>query len=73
LAITGYDDAPITPFLYPALTSVRQPVAQVGRLVVDLLQQQIRGETPTQKGIVLSPELIVRASSDFPAPSGAVS
>lgn len=63
IAVTGYDDAPLAEFLHPPLTSVRQPILQVGQKVVELLLKQINGEEIAEKGILLKPELIVRQSS----------
>jgi DNA-binding LacI/PurR family transcriptional regulator len=63
LAITGYDDAPMSEFLHPPLTSVRQPIPEVGGQVIELLLKQIDDEAIDTKGILLDPELIVRESS----------
>ena len=63
LAITGYDDAPMSEFLHPPLTSVRQPIPEVGRQVIELLLKQIDDDEIEEKGILLAPELIVRESS----------
>jgi DNA-binding LacI/PurR family transcriptional regulator len=63
IAITGYDDIPMAEHFHPSLTTVRQPIYQVGQQVVDLLLRQINGEPITQKGLILSPELVIRESS----------
>lgn len=63
LAITGFDDFPLVQYTQPPLTSVRQPIDAVGQRVVDLLLKQIDGEEVQEKGILLKPQLIVRASS----------
>ena len=63
IAVTGYDNIPMAEFLYPPLTSVRQPIAAVGQKLVELLFQQINDEPIEEKGILLSPQLIVRESS----------
>lgn len=63
VAVTGYDDIPMAEFLHPPLTSVRQPIPEVGQYMVELLLEQINGEPVAQKGILLKPELVVRASS----------
>lgn len=63
LAITGFDDAPAAAILHPALTTVRQPIARVGEEVVKLVLKQINNEPIENKGILLAPELIIRASS----------
>lgn len=61
-AVTGYDDSPMAPFLHPPLTTVRQPIQQVGEQIVDLLLKQINGIAIDQKNILLRPELIIRDS-----------
>jgi DNA-binding LacI/PurR family transcriptional regulator len=63
IAITGYDDVPMTQYLHPPLTTVEQPIRQVGQHVVDLLLKQLNNEPIPQKGILLKPRLIVRESS----------
>lgn len=63
IAITGFDDIPMAAFLHPPLTTVRQPIAEVGEKVVDLLLKQINGEFIEEKGIILEPKLIIRESS----------
>ena len=63
IAITGFDDIPLVQYTQPPLTSVRQPIDAVGERVVDMLLKQIQGEVIDRKGVLLQPELIVRASS----------
>lgn len=62
IAVTGYDNVPLTEYLQPALTSVQQPIKEIGERVVDLLMRQIRGENIEQKGVLVKPELIIRHS-----------
>lgn len=70
LAVTGYDDSALAQFLQPPLTSVRQPIAEVGRRLVMMLLSAIRGEQPDESGVLLRPELIVRRSSAGPVMEG---
>ncbi len=63
IAITGYDDIPMAQFLHPPLTTVRQPIAAVGTEVINMLFNQLQGKPIAQKGVLLRPELIVRASA----------
>jgi DNA-binding LacI/PurR family transcriptional regulator len=63
IAITGYDDVPVAEYLRPPLTTISQPIYQVGQLVVDLLLKQIHGKPIQQNGILLKPELVIRESS----------
>jgi DNA-binding LacI/PurR family transcriptional regulator len=63
LAVVGFDDAPITDYLRPSLTSLRQPIAQVGERMVAMLIDLVRGEKPEPAQVLLKPRLIVRDST----------
>jgi len=63
LAVTGFDDAPITDYLRPSLTSVRQPIAQAGEEAVRILLGLLHGETSSPMTSLLKPRLIVRDST----------
>ncbi len=68
LAIVGFDNTPESAFFWPALTTVRQHLAELGRVAVNELQRQIdlrlQDAEPAPPIIrTLQPELIVRASS----------
>lgn len=63
LAVTGYDDSDLAEFLQPPLTSVRQPITDVGREIVRLLLAQIRHEEDSGEGVLLRPRLVMRRSS----------
>lgn len=62
MALTGFDDIPSCVMVDPALTSVRQPFDVVGEILSDLVVAALAGEAPGE-GILVEPELIVRASS----------
>ena len=70
VAVTGFDDMPVANHLKPSLTTLRQPVWEVGRTVVNLLIAQLRGEQPATQRILLRPELVVRESSVGYMPPG---
>jgi DNA-binding LacI/PurR family transcriptional regulator len=64
LAVVGYDDIPESPYFSPALTTVRQDVAEMGRQGVKQLLALIDGgENLATRSVVLQPTLIVRGSS----------
>ena len=63
LAVTGYDDSSLAQFLHPPLTTVRQPIAAIGRYLVEQLLAQIRHDPISAAGVMLEPELVVRQSS----------
>jgi DNA-binding LacI/PurR family transcriptional regulator len=63
IAITGFDDVPMSKFLHPSLTTVRQPIGDVGRYIVELLLRLVNDEPIETRGTLLKPTLIVRESS----------
>ena len=62
LSIVGFDDMPFAELLHPPLTTVRQPIAEMGRLGVQTLLQRMRGETPEAGETRLPTQLVLRAS-----------
>jgi DNA-binding LacI/PurR family transcriptional regulator len=63
VAVVGYDDSPIATTTRPALSSVRQPIEDMGREMVNLLSGSIEQNGRVPRHIVLATELIARASS----------
>jgi DNA-binding LacI/PurR family transcriptional regulator len=64
LAVVGFDDIPESPYFSPALSTVRQDVAELGyRSVGELLALLESGEDKAIQNVVIEPELIVRESS----------
>ncbi len=67
LAVVGFDDAPITGYLRPPLTSLRQPIAEVGERVVTMLIDLVQGQRPDPAQVLLKPRLIIRDSTRLSA------
>lgn len=63
LALVGFDDPPWAQALRPALTTVRQPTREIGRVAVELLLDRLAGPDAPVRHVLLDPELVVRASS----------
>ena len=63
VAITGFDDIPLAEHSHPPLTTVHQPIYDIGRQTCDMLIQLIQGEELSERHVLLQPELIVRESS----------
>ncbi|MBW8799577.1 MAG: LacI family DNA-binding transcriptional regulator [Streptomyces sp.] len=69
VALVGYDDSAIARHMDPPLTSVRQPIEEMGRAMIDLLLAEIADRRPaTARGLerrhaVLPTALVARASS----------
>lgn len=70
LTVCGFDDTAIAETIWPELTTIRQPVADMSRKAVDVLISKIRarraGEQPERRQIVLDFELIRRQSDAAP-------
>ena len=62
VALVGFDDSPVCRHTQPALTSVHQPVEEMGAMMADLLLARIAGE-PVPPETVLPTRLVVRASA----------
>jgi DNA-binding LacI/PurR family transcriptional regulator len=72
ISVVGFDDIPLTEFLWPPLTTVQQDFHLIGHQLVDLLLRQIRGrETLTDTRIVVPTRLVVRGSTAAPGPGTA--
>lgn len=63
VAITGFDDIPLASHAHPPLTTVRQPIYDIGRQICHMIVQVIRGEPLAERHILLEPILVVRESS----------
>lgn len=62
-AITGFDDIPWAEHSHPPLTTLHQPIYDIGRQICDMLVRLIQGEELAERHVLLKPELIVRESS----------
>lgn len=62
LAITGWDDIPVTRFLSPGLTTVRQPLAEIGALAARLVVERVAGSRNQPVSTVLPTEIMIRSS-----------
>lgn len=69
VALVGYDDSAIARHMEPPLTSVRQPIEEMGRAMTDLLLREVADRRPSatreleRRQMVLATELVERASS----------
>jgi LacI family transcriptional regulator len=63
LSIVGFDDSEISAIVSPALTTVRQPMAEMGRMAVSLLVRILDGQRLEALHIELKTRLIVRGST----------
>lgn len=62
IAVTGFDDIAMARHLLPALTTVHQPIQQLGAVAVETLLIRVSGDRLARRDIVLPTSLRVRAS-----------
>ncbi len=63
-AIAGFDDSPMVQYLDPPLTSVSQPIWEVGERIIPMLIEYINtGAPPEPLSVLVSPRLVVRGST----------
>ena len=67
LSVVGFDDLPVTRWASPPLTTVCQPLSEMGRTAAQMLGDLVDGGTLRASRIELSTELIVRESTAPPA------
>ncbi|QZN86238.1 LacI family DNA-binding transcriptional regulator [Cellulomonas sp. C5510] len=67
LSVVGFDDSPAASSSAPPLTTVRQPVVEMGRVALRTLLQLARGEGVDSHHVQLSTTLVVRESTAPPA------
>ncbi len=61
--IVGFDDIPVAAQVQPPLTSIRQPIYEVGTRLCQMLIELVQGEHPAERYVILEPALVVRESS----------
>ncbi|HTC94931.1 MAG TPA: substrate-binding domain-containing protein [Terriglobales bacterium] len=66
VSVIGFDDINAATFTNPRLTTIRQPLAQMGRIVAQCILKQLHAEEEFRKQIIIKPVLIVREST-YPA------
>lgn len=73
LSVAGFDDIRFAQFSDPALTTVRQPMRELGEATVRLLLDILRGNVKDAVSVTLPHALIVRASTGAPRAHAALS
>jgi LacI family transcriptional regulator, galactose operon repressor len=70
IAVTGFDDIPVARHLRPQLTTIRQPIAELGATAFELLRSMIGNHEPAEHDTVLPTRLMRRASCGCPPVTG---
>lgn len=67
MSLVGFDDLPEVRWCPPPLTTVRQPLTEMGRLAARTVLRQAHGEETEDLRVELATELVVRSSTAPPA------
>ena len=68
VSLVGFDDIRFAPYLDPPLTTVSQPMDQIGHEVVRLLLDILSGRAEALQHVTLPHRLVVRGSTAAPLP-----
>ena len=63
IAVIGFDDIPLAAYFHPTLTTIRQPIYDIGKMLSQMLVKIIKGDELVERQIILQPELVIRESS----------
>lgn len=70
VSVVGFDDMPYAAWVTPALTTVRQPLVEMGRVATKMLLRVIAGEPVDAVRVELATPLVRRSSCAPPASLG---
>jgi LacI family transcriptional regulator len=62
ISIIGFDDVPQAGLVYPKLTTVRQPLEQMGQVAVQMLLELIKDRSHPPQRVTLPTRLVIRDS-----------
>lgn len=63
VAVMGFDNIPLSTMVQPELTTVAQPMWQIGETAATLLLQRMRNPKADVAGVVLKHQLVIRGSA----------
>jgi DNA-binding LacI/PurR family transcriptional regulator len=68
VSVIGFDDIKMAAYVRPALTTVRQPIEEIGKKAIELLLQMIDEDSALDPlpRLLIEPELVVRESCAAP-------
>lgn len=63
LSVAGFDDIPLAQQIYPALTTIRQPIRKMAEKAAEILMEQVRLQPVASSSPVVNAELRIREST----------
>ena len=68
ISVAGFDDIQGASYHNPSLTTIHQPLQQIGVTAARILLQRIRGQATFPDTVPIMPELVIRESTCPPSP-----
>jgi LacI family transcriptional regulator len=66
VSVIGFDDIELASIAYPSLTTVRQPLHEMGAMAAELLLRKLSNDDSVEN-VRLCPHLVVRSSTSAPS------
>jgi LacI family transcriptional regulator len=66
ISVVGFDDIQGAAYHNPSLTTIRQPLQNMGKVAARILLQRIRGQATFPDTVPILPELVIRESTSPP-------
>jgi DNA-binding LacI/PurR family transcriptional regulator len=63
VSVIGFDDIKAAAFSNPRLTTIRQPLSNMGRIAAQCVLNRLHGTERFREQIIVEPELVVREST----------
>jgi LacI family transcriptional regulator len=63
LSVCGFDDAPMARYVWPPLTTARQPIVEAARLATECLLNRLQGKEMGTRRYTLESRLVLRGST----------
>lgn len=73
ISVIGFDDIKAAEFNNPRLTTIRQPLSNMGRIAAQCVLNRLHGSERYREEIVVEPELVVRESTQKVKPKNSAS
>jgi LacI family transcriptional regulator len=67
ISVVGFDDIQFAAFHNPSLTTIRQPLHQMGVVAARILLQRVRENATFPSSVSILPELVIRESTCPPS------
>ena len=63
ISVIGFDDIQAASFHFPSVTTVRQPLHEMGKIAAEVLLDRLEGNKNWSKQIAVKPQLVIREST----------